>query len=264
LQEGAPLEEVVQLMNATSRLCLSGLAAAGFMAAVSAPAHATLQIAVSVGGSTFFCADGMACDLNSKTGVLEIGTQTIDGVTVNGSIELSTGTPANPGRDLLSTTSLSIVNGSGAVRDGAVAISDTNFTGPVQRFDVTGSGSWVDALGSSTTYKWFDDPTNTQGASTAFDTPGILLDTFTSKGTSPLHSFSVDSTGAVSDSSRFSMTLQATAVLSPGASLLDRGQAEVKAPIPEPSTWAMIGLGFAALAFAGYRRARKDRILAFV
>ena len=27
--------------------------------------------------------------------------------------------------------------------------------------------------------------------------------------------------------------------------------------VPEPSTWAMMGLGFAALGFAGYRRARK-------
>ena len=33
--------------------------------------------------------------------------------------------------------------------------------------------------------------------------------------------------------------------------------------VPEPSTWAMMGLGFAALGFAGYRRARTDRSLAF-
>jgi hypothetical protein len=28
-------------------------------------------------------------------------------------------------------------------------------------------------------------------------------------------------------------------------------------PVPEPSTWAMMLLGFAGLSFAGYRRARK-------
>ena len=27
--------------------------------------------------------------------------------------------------------------------------------------------------------------------------------------------------------------------------------------VPEPSTWAMMGLGFAALGFAGYRKSRK-------
>ncbi len=29
--------------------------------------------------------------------------------------------------------------------------------------------------------------------------------------------------------------------------------------VPEPSTWAMLGLGFAALGFAGYRKARAPR-----
>ncbi len=33
-------------------------------------------------------------------------------------------------------------------------------------------------------------------------------------------------------------------------------------PIPEPSTWAMIGLGFAALGVVGYRKARTPRALA--
>ena len=30
-------------------------------------------------------------------------------------------------------------------------------------------------------------------------------------------------------------------------------------PVPEPSTWAMMLLGFAGLGFAGYRRARMAR-----
>jgi hypothetical protein len=32
------------------------------------------------------------------------------------------------------------------------------------------------------------------------------------------------------------------------------------AAVPEPSTWAMMGLGFAGLALAGYKRARRDRL----
>jgi hypothetical protein len=248
-------------MNA-SRMCLSGMAAAGLMAAVSAPAHATLQIAIEVNGSTFFCADNTSCDTNSATGVLQIGDQLLDGVLVQGSIQLSTGTPANPGQDLIDTSSLSIVNLSGATRTAEVAISDTDFSARVKSFHLTGSGTWVNAGGSSITLGWYDDPANAQGANLGPGgeptTPGNLLGTFTSAGTNPLHSFSTDQIGPVSDSAPFSMTLWSDGTLTPGAALLNRGQGEVKvAMIPEPSTWAMIALGFAGLGFVGFRRTRQ-------
>jgi hypothetical protein len=243
-------------MNA-SRISLSGLAAAGLVATVSAPAHATLQVAADVSGSTLFCADNTGCDLNPAIGILELGDTTLNGVAVNGSIQISTGTPANPGQDLLDTSSLSIVNTSGATRVATVAIGDTDFSGPVGSFHLTGSGTCVNAGGSSITQEWFDDPANVQGAVTAFDTPGTMLGTFTSLGTDPLHSFATDQTGSVSDSGPFSMTIWATATLTPGAVLLNRGQGEVKTAIPEPSTWAMMAVGFVGLGFVGFRRTRQ-------
>ena len=36
----------------------------------------------------------------------------------------------------------------------------------------------------------------------------------------------------------------------------------VTATVPEPSTWAMMLLGFAGLGFAGFRRSRKDATVA--
>jgi PEP-CTERM motif-containing protein len=237
----------------TSRVALSSLAAAGLMATVSAPAHATLQVAADVSGATLFCADNQACDLNPAVGVIELGDTTLNGVAVNGSIQVSTGTPANPGQDLIDTSSLSVVNTSGAARVATVAVGDTDFSAPVGNFHLTASGSWVNAAGSSILLEWFDDPANTQGANNAFDAPGTMLGAFTSLGTNPLLSFSTDQTGAVSDRAPFSMTIWAQASLSPGAVLLNRGQGEVKLAIPEPSTWAMMLLGFAGLGYAGYR-----------
>jgi hypothetical protein len=34
----------------------------------------------------------------------------------------------------------------------------------------------------------------------------------------------------------------------------------LSAAAPEPSTWAMMGLGFAGLGFAGYRKAKEARM----
>jgi hypothetical protein len=249
-------------MNA-SRMCLSGMAAAGLMAAVSAPAHATLQIAVDVNGSPFFCGDNMSCDTDKTIGTLQIGDQLLDGVLVHGSIQLSTGTPANPGPDLIDTSSLSIVNLSGATRTAEVAISDTDFSTPVRGFHLTGSGTWVGAAGSSLTLGWYDDPANAQGANLGPGgvptTPGTLLGSFTTAGSNPFHSFSTDQTGLVSDTGPFSMTLWADGTLTPGAALLGRDQGEVKSfAIPEPSTWVLMALGFAGLGFVGFRQTRQS------
>jgi hypothetical protein len=47
------------------------------------------------------------------------------------------------------------------------------------------------------------------------------------------------------------------ALVSLGVGSLSQGIA-IGATIPEPSTWAMLLLGFAGLGYAGYRRARAD------
>jgi len=230
------------------------------MAAVSAPAHATLIISADVSGTSLSVTDNGVGDLNPAVGTIEVGNATLNGVAVNGSIQFSTGTPANPGQDLISTSSLSVINTSGASRVITVAVSDTNFSAPVSGFHLTGSGTWVNAAGSDITLNWFDDPANTQGAKTAFDTPGTLLGTFFSAGTDPLHSFSTDQLGPVSDSNPFSMTIWAQANLTAGAILLDRGQGEVKvaSAVPEPATWAMMVLGFFGVGFMAYRRRNQN------
>jgi len=235
------------------------------MAAVSTPANAVLQIAADVSGTPFFCADNTGCDLNPATGIIQLANDTLNGVAVNGSIQVSTGTPANPGQDLIDTSSLSIVNTAGATRVVTVAVSDTDFSAPRGSFPLTGSGAWVNAGGSNLRLEWLDDPAHARGADNAFDAPGTMLGTFSTIGSDPLLSFHTDQTGSVSDSDPFSMTIWAQASLTSGAVLLNRGQGEIKfssAIIPEPSTWAMMALGFAGLGFAGYRRTRKDRISA--
>lgn len=248
-------------MNTTSLSISSGFAAIGVIAGLSVPAHATLQIIAEVNGvATPLCIDNAACDMNPAIGIIQVGDGALDGVEVNGSIQTSTGTPAHPGPDVLNTSSLSIVNLTDETKTVTVVVSDTDFKGPVASWATAGSGTWQDAIGSSITLNWYNDPANAQGASTPTDTPGTLIDTFSSTATVRADSFHHNGVGLASDSGPFSMTEQAIFTLTPGAELVSRGQTEIKTPVPEPSTWALMALGFAGLGYVGYRRARKDRL----
>ena len=243
-------------MNGAVRLSLCGAAATGVLGFVSAPAHATLQVLADVNGSVSSCVDQAACDLNPAVGIIQVANGTLNGVQINGSIQTSTGTPANPGPNILNTSSLSLINTTGIAKSITVVVSDTDFTGPVVSFLTAGSGVWQSAKGAKITLNWFDDPENGQGADTATDTPGKLIDTFKDTSTEVVDSFSHDGKGIVSDSGPFSMTEEAIFTLPAFGQLVNRGQTEVKLAVPEASTWAMMLLGFVGLGYAGFRRAR--------
>jgi hypothetical protein len=237
------------------------LLAAGALAGLPVPAHATLQIIADVSGSIASCVDNASCDLNPAVGIIQVANGVLNGVEVNGSIQTSTGTPANPGIDTLNTSSLSLINLTAVSKTVTVVVSDTDFTGPVASFQTAASGVWQNAIGSTITMKWFDDPANGQGADSPTDTPGNLIDSFTNTATLFVDSFSHNGIGAVADAGPFSMTEEAVFTLSPHAQLVNRGQSEVKLAAPEPSTWAMMLIGFAGLGFAAYRRRDRARKL---
>lgn len=255
------------------RLLLAGAAAAGLSAGLLGPAQATLQLGADVSGTPNNCVDNdVTCDTNPAIGILQLANgPVVNGTIVTGEKAQSIGTPANPGVDLFSIGNLSVLNvtSPGASRTITSSISDTSFTAPAVSFHVTGSGTFQtlapnsSIAGASLTYNWYIDPSNTQGAASSTDTPGILVNSFSFTPSNPfLDSFGFTDTRALAPlgitlTGPFSITMQAIYTLPAGTELLSRGEAITLAAIPEPSTWAMMGVGFALIGGVGLRRRRR-------
>jgi hypothetical protein len=227
----------------------------------STPAYATLQLAANIGGDEFFCADNTSCDANPTAGVINTNPVTLDGISFT-----STSAAASSGSiDFLNSSSLLITNTNSVAVKIVITVSQTGFTAPVNKFSDADSGVWQGSAASTALLKWFIDPANAQGAVDSASTPGTLVDTSASTAAFPVLGFSrTDSAILDSLSAPYSMTEQATIVLGAGESLVNRGQSIIGAEtaVPEPSTWAMLGLGLAALAFVGSRRKKSERLAA--
>lgn len=229
------------------------LVTAAILAAVGAtPARATLQIAAQIGPDSFFCADNTSCDTNPAVGTIQLNDQVVDGIQVEGSIQVSD----HGAFPSLNTSSLDLINTLATPVTATIAVSDNDFPAVAATFTTAGSGTWQGPGASSISMSWFVDALNRQGASTAFDVPGTLVDTFSNTSIGRTSAFSHNGNFVMVLGAPFSMSEQASLFLAPGEALINRGQAMVTSDVPEPATWSLVAVGFLFMAWGAMSRKR--------
>ena len=234
------------------------LLAGTLLAAVGAsPAHARLQIAITEGASTFTCFDGqLTCDQSGGANNLLLVNTTVGGAFVQ--IALTQSLFTGPSELQLSASSIENLTAV-PITIGLIA-SDTDYAGPVKAINNSASLTFNSNVGASdSTLSFFADKTNIQGANPT-NTPGTLLESVAGHAVTDPDSFSGSLISPFASLGLFSMTESASLVLRSEGSITGFNQSMETVPVPEPKTWALLGVGFGLMALLGVKRSRKDRL----
>ena len=108
--------------------------------------------------------------------------------------------------------------------------------------------------------QFFGVADNTLNGNGSFTIDGTLLNSFDSGGLSGTQSFSFNGFGPDALNGPYGLAESLTLTLQPGSGVFVQGMSMSASAVPEPKTWAMLGVGFGVMAFMGFKRSRKDRL----
>ena len=243
-------------MNILTKTLLAGAT----LVALAAPATARLQLTINASGTTFTCFDGqLGCDLSGGANNLLLVDQTVGAAFVQIALAQSAFGAVNE----LQLSSSNIVNNGATPLTVTLLASDTDFVGPVSAIRNSGSLTFNANVGApDSTLRFWADAANIQGAN-PLNTPGTLLESVSGHALTDPDSFAGSLVAPFSAAGPYSMTEGAALVLRAAGSVTGFNQSMQSSAIPEPATWAMLGLGFGGLALAGWSRSRKQRLETF-
>jgi hypothetical protein len=225
-----------------TKLCI--LLGTTALIAFAAPAGAsTIDLTVTV--------NGVSQTFTSSTGSLTLSSANVNGVVITQSFAFS---DLNP--DTLNISSAGIFNKTGNTASYSAILSANDFVGPVTSISFSGSGTFDHSNGTTYTYNYWANADNaliTSLPPPAGSTPIVSFSGVISGNTD---SFSQNGTGAFVAAGPFSMTEEWNAMLVKGTDVVSRGQDMIATPVPEPATWAMMGMGLAMLAGFRWKRSR--------
>ena len=231
--------------------------AAALLASTAIPAAARLQISIAAGGTTFTCFDGqLSCDQSGGANNLLIVDQSVGGAFVQ--LALTQSAFGKPDELQLSTSN--IENLTAAPLSITLTASDTGFAAPIRAINNSASLTFNSNVGApNSTLTFFADTLDGQGAP---GTPGTLLESVSGHALTDPDSFSGSRISPFDANSPFSMSESASLVLRADGSITGFNQSMESTAIPEPSTWAMLAIGFGFMAWGASTRKKVRDLLA--
>jgi hypothetical protein len=232
------------------------IAAAALAFATPAFAVENISVALQNGASLFTCSNGQACDQSSSPTAVVFGSETVGDVQVL----LTAGTQEfDP--DRLSLGLVQITNLTASPETLLMAISAVNYPVGAVAFHETASFT-LDSGSASATGAYWTSAANVLGAkASGTDLPGVELGSGFSTG--PLtttSSFSFNGSTPFTVAEPFGMSEGVALVLGPHAEVTSSGISISASAVPEPSTWAMLLLGFLGL---GLGRSFRNRLAVY-
>ena len=183
----------------------------------------------------------------------DLAVSNFGGVTVTLSF-VSRGTNPND----LTEGNIGIRNTTATTQTLRIIAGANGYLGPSNGFSLTGTiGATLgisDFAGS-----FFADQTNSLNGE-SLSVNGLDIGDFNSGSLSGPQSFAFNGFGADKLLGPYGLAESLTLTLAPGASVFVSGVSMDASAVPEPKTWALMGVGFGLMALMGWKRRKTDRL----